>query len=65
MCTKKPPIIYHRGRHGKGIRIKENAIEAFERAVNDGASMIKCGVWDDFRVIHGPAMSSFCTLTRE
>jgi len=51
---KKPLIIYHRGRHGKGIRIKENTIEAFERAVKEGAKMIEFDVWDDLRIIHDP-----------
>jgi glycerophosphoryl diester phosphodiesterase len=51
---KKPLIIYHRGRHGKDIRIKENTLKAFARAVKEGAAMIEFDVWGGLCVAHDP-----------
>lgn len=49
-----PLIIYHRGRHGADIGIKENTLDAFDRAIKEGARMIEFDVWGDLRVAHGP-----------
>lgn len=54
MCGQKPLIIYHRGRHGRGIRIKENTLLAFERAIKEGAVMIEFDVQGDLKVAHDP-----------
>ncbi|OGZ07249.1 MAG: hypothetical protein A3D65_01820 [Candidatus Lloydbacteria bacterium RIFCSPHIGHO2_02_FULL_50_13] len=55
MEFKKPLIIYHRGRHGKSIRVKENTLEAFERAIKEGAAMVEFDVWGDGHVQHDHA----------
>lgn len=54
--TRKPMLIYHRGRHGlvNGKEIKENTLEAFEAAVAEGAWMIEFDVWTGLRVAHDP-----------
>lgn len=52
MESKTPLLIYHRGRHGKGIRCKENTIGAFECAIKEGARMIEFDVWTGLRVTH-------------
>lgn len=54
MQTKTPLIIYHRGRHGSDIRVKENSQRAFARAIKEGAGMIEFDVLADLRVAHDP-----------
>ncbi|MDO8520811.1 MAG: glycerophosphodiester phosphodiesterase [bacterium] len=58
MQPQAPLIIYHRGRHGRGIRAKENTIEAFERAIKEGAAMVEFDVWAGLRVAHDPGENS-------
>lgn len=57
---KKPLIIYHRGRHGVvgGRIVKENTLEAFELAVQEGAKMVEFDVWDGLRVAHDPGSNA-------
>lgn len=47
-----PLVIYHRGRHGRDVRIKENTIKAFQRAIKEGARMVEFDVWTGLRVAH-------------
>lgn len=54
MQSQKPLLIYHRGRHGKDIKIEENTLAAFERAVLEGALMVEFDVWTGLRVAHDP-----------
>lgn len=53
--AQTPLVIYHRGRHGKGICYKENTIGAFERAIKEGARMIEFDVCAGLRVAHDPS----------
>lgn len=58
MENQKPLIIYHRGRHGTDIRVKENTLKAFERAIKEGAAMVEFDVWTGLRVAHDPGENS-------
>lgn len=55
---KGPLIIYHRGRHGKDIRIQENTLKAFERAIKEGAAMVEFDVWTGLRIAHDPGANT-------
>jgi len=60
-------IIYHRGRHGtiNSLTYKENSLEAFALAVQEGAEMVEFDVWNDLRVAHDPgANTNAPTLTQ-
>lgn len=52
--NKTPLIIYHRGRHGEDIGIEENTIQAFERAIKDGARMVEFDVGAELKIAHDP-----------
>ncbi|HEY9585167.1 MAG TPA: glycerophosphodiester phosphodiesterase [Candidatus Paceibacterota bacterium] len=58
MPQAKPLIIYHRGRHGKDIRVKENTLRAFSRAIKEGAAMVEFDVWSGLRITHDPNPST-------
>jgi glycerophosphoryl diester phosphodiesterase len=52
-----PFLIYHRGRHGTladGRSIKENSLQAFEQALEEGAKMVEFDVWGELRISHDP-----------
>src|SRR3989344_8512200 len=61
-------IIYHRVRHGtiNGLTYKENTLEAFALAIQEGAEMVEFDVWSDLRVAHDPggANTNAATLTQ-